>query len=485
MTSEPPVVSSALPRLVVAGLGGDSGKTLVSLALVQAARLSGLDVRPFKKGPDYIDPAWLGWAADRPARNLDTWLMGVDRTRQAFGRGAMGADLAIVEGNRGLYDGVDAAGTHSTAELAKAIDAPVLLVVNARKVTRTVAACVLGCQALDPAVPIAGVVLNQVHGSRHEAVMRDAITLTCGIPVVGVVPRMGDETLLPGRHLGLVTPAEHGGLEDLGVRLAELVAPGLDLRAILTLARAARPIEWRRATGDDRTDDAGLRIGYVSDSAFTFYYPENLEALGATGAELVPISSLEAAALPPSLDALYVGGGFPETHAARLAANRTFLADLRRRTEAGLPVYAECGGLMLLARTLRRGGEVHEMSGVLGCDVELCASPQGHGYAELAVDRPNAFFPVGLSIRGHEFHYSRLVAGGDPPATACAVRRGAGCTPGRDAMVTPNVWASYTHVHALATPEWARGLLDAARRHHLGAAAPGPNVRRRAASAIG
>jgi len=474
VTPVPPVVSSAPPRLVVAGLGGDSGKTLVSLALVQAARRAGLDVRPFKKGPDYIDPAWLTWAADRPARNLDTWLMGVERTRQAFGRAAVGADLAVIEGNRGLYDGVDAAGTHSTAELAKAIDAPVLLVVGARKVTRTVAALVLGCQTLDPAVRIAGVVLNQVHGSRHESVMRDAITLTCGIPVVGVVPRIGGETPLPGRHLGLVTPAEHGGRDDLAVRLAEQVAPGLDLQAILALARAARPFDWPCGPVPERADGSGLRIGYVRDSAFTFYYPENLEALSATGAELVPISSLEATALPPSLDALYIGGGFPETHAARLAANRAFLADLRRRAGAGLPIYAECGGLMLLARTLRHGGRVHEMAGVLACDVELCAAPQGHGYAELNVDRPNAFFPAGVSIRGHEFHYSRLVAGGAGPDTACAVRRGVGVAAGRDAIVTANVWASYTHVHAQATPEWADGLLGAARAYARRAATTPP-----------
>jgi cobyrinic acid a,c-diamide synthase len=478
-------VSSAPPRLVVAGLGGDSGKTMVSLALVQAARRAGLDVRPFKKGPDYIDPAWLAWAADRPARNLDTWLMGVDGARQAFGRAAAGADLAIVEGNRGLYDGVDAAGTHSTAELAKAIDAPVLLVIDTRKVTRTVAAFVLGCQALDPGVRMAGVVLNQVHGSRHEAVMRDAITLTCGIPVVGVVPRIGGETPLPGRHLGLVTPAEHGGRDELAVSLAELVAPGLDLPAILALARAAGPFEWPSGPTREPADGAGLRVGYVSDSAFTFYYPENLEALTAAGAELVPVSSLEAAALPPALDALYIGGGFPETHAAPLAANRALLADLRRRAGEGLPIYAECGGLMLLARSLRLGGRVHEMAGVLACDVELCAAPQGHGYAELTVDRPNAFFPAGLSIRGHEFHYSRLVADEDLPDTACAVRRGVGVSAGRDAIVTASVWASYTHVHAQATPEWAEGLLGAARAYARRAATTTPPFAGPRAGAIG
>jgi cobyrinic acid a,c-diamide synthase len=447
----------------VAGLGGDCGKTLVSLAIVQAAKALGLDVRVFKKGPDYIDPAWLTWAAGEPARNLDARLMGTDGVRDSFARHAAGADLAVIEGNRGLYDGADAVGTHSTAALAKTLDAPVVLVVNARKVTRTVAACVLGCQSMDPDVRIAGVVLNQVQGARHESVIRGALTLTCGVPVVGVLPRVPADTLLPGRHLGLVTPAEHGDLESLRERLSQHVVPGIDLSGTLMLARDARAVEWRGGQLPRLDDGHGLRIGCLRDSAFTFYYPENLESLAAAGAEVVPVSSLAEDGIPDGLHALYIGGGFPETHAARLAANRPFLEDLKRRAEAGLPIYAECGGLMLLARTLSYKGQVHEMAGVLPCDVELCGEPQGHGYTEGTVDRPNPFFPVGLALRGHEFHYSRLTRRHDLPATACALERGVGCTQGRDAIVAHSVWASYTHLHVLSTPEWATGLLGAAR----------------------
>jgi cobyrinic acid a,c-diamide synthase len=466
----PGVVSAAPPRLVVAGLGGDSGKTLVSLALLQTARGLGLDVRAFKKGPDYIDAAWLAWAAGTPARNLDTWLMGVPGVQQAFARHATGADLAVVEGNRGLYDGADAEGTHSTAELAKALDAPVLLVVNATKVTRTVAACVLGCQAFDPDVRIAGVVLNQVSGARHERIIRDAVESRCQVPVVGVVPRLPGEVLLHSRHLGLVPPPEFRDLAELGPRLVERVGARLDVPAILDLARRAPAAGWIVDHVATPGDGGGLRIGYLRDSAFTFYYPENLECLEAAGATLVPISSLTAHGLPPGLHALYIGGGFPETHAAAIAANRTFLDDLRRRAQAGLPIYAECGGLMLLAQSLRQGDRVSPMAGVLPCEIELCAGPQGHGYAELVVDTPNPFFPVGLVLRGHEFHYSRTVPAAAIPRTACVVRRGSGSAVGRDALIAHQVWAAYTHLHATSTPEWARGLLGAARTFALGMA---------------
>jgi cobyrinic acid a,c-diamide synthase len=475
-------VQPAPPRLVVAGLGGDSGKTLVSMALVHAAREAGLDVRAFKKGPDYIDSAWLGWASGHPARNLDAYLMGVTGVREAFAQGAAGADLAVIEGNRGLYDGADAEGTHSTAELAKILHAPVLLVVNATKMTRTLAACVLGCQALDPGIRLAGVVLNQVSGPRHERVIRDALERLCDVPVVGVVPRLPDDARLPSRHLGLVTPVEHDDLDGPGRPLVEQVGKRLSLHSILALARSAAAAECAASPAVRGGDGRGLRIGLVRDSAFTFYYPENLESLEAAGAEIVPISSLTAAGLPAGLHALYIGGGFPETHAAAIADNQPFLEDLKRRAEAGLPVYAECGGLMLLARRLRHGDRVSAMAGVLPCDVEVCPTPQGHGYAEIVVDVPNPFFPVGLSLRGHEFHYSRIVDTGRVPPTACWVRRGVGSLRGRDAIVLHNVWAAYTHLHARATPEWSTGLLGAARAYAERTASPRDGETRAAAT---
>lgn len=459
--------SHSLPRIMIAGMSGDSGKTLVSLGLLLEARSRGLPVSAFKKGPDYIDAAWLGWAAGRPARNLDSYLMGFSESLTSFGSHALPEGLNVIEGNRGLYDGVDAAGTHSTAELAKSLGAPLLLVINAAKVTRTVAAFVLGCQKLDPGVDIAGVILNRVAGQRHASVLREAVEHAGGVPVLGVVPRSGSGTLLPERHLGLVTPAEHPQILGLEKNLRALVEGRLDLGRILTIARntSALPLPARATLA--ATEFCGLKIGVLKDSAFNFYYPENLEALSGSGATLVQLSTATSSEVPHDLAALYIGGGFPETHGAAISSNRSFLSSLRRAAEAGLPIYAECGGLMLLSEAIVWRGSTYPMAGFFPFAVRMCDTPQGHGYTELLVDKPNPFYPVGLTLRGHEFHYSRVVLTRESPPTACTVRRGAGCYGGRDGITCANTWASYTHIHALGTPEWASGLLDGARRFAL------------------
>ena len=378
--------------------------------------------------------------------------MGPDVVRDRFIRYAAGTDLAIVEGNRGLFDGVDARGTHSTAELAKAIDAPLLLVVDATKATRTIAALVLGCQRLDPDVRLAGVVLNRVSSRRHEGVIREAVESVCGIPIVGAVPRVSDAPVLPGRHLGLVPPAEHGGLDAVDADLLGRLGQALDLEAILRLARSAAALPPPAALPlGGGLDGCGLRIGYLCDSAFTFYYPENLEQLREAGADLVPISSLTDAGLPPGLHGLYIRRRVPgdARRGPRREPRLPGRPALVRR--ARVADYAECGGLMLLAGSLRQGGEATPMAGVLPFAVELSTVPRGHGYAELTIDTPNPFFPVGLSVRGHEFHYSRIVPGGGRAPTVAAVRRGTGSVDGRDGIVVGNVWASYVHVHAAAT----------------------------------
>lgn len=457
--------SHSFPRVVLGGLAGDSGKTLVSLALALMARRAGVPVRGFKKGPDYIDAGWLTWACGHRARNLDTFLMGFPGAVSSFVRNASRRGLNVIEGNRGLYDGFDAQGTHSTAELAKAIQAPVLLVVDATKSTRTVAACVLGCLKLDESVRIGGVILNRVSKGRHEQVIRNAIEADCGVPVLGAIPRFSDAGLLPSRHLGLVTVDEHPACDALQDRILNLLANHLDMEGILSLARQApslpeEPGVPRRIPGGGR-----VTVGYLKDSAFTFYYPENLEALEAAGATLTPVSSLTARELPDSLDALYIGGGFPETHASKISANVALLKSLKEKAGGGLPIYAECGGVMLLSRSIQINGRSYPMSGVLGFDVEMHAKPQGHGYVELAVDAPNPFFPLGLRLHGHEFHYSRIVGEAGPLPTACAVRRGSGCYASRDAVIAGNVWAAYTHLHALGTPEWAEGVVAAARAY--------------------
>lgn len=451
------------PRLVVAGLSGDSGKTVVSLGLLLLARERGVEAAAFKKGPDYIDAAWLRWASGREARNLDTYLMGFDEAKSSFASHATGEGLNVIEGNRGLYDGFDSKGTHSTAELAKALGAPVLLVINATKVTRTVAALVLGCQRLDPQVAFAGVVLNQVAGKRHERVIRQAIEESCGLRVLGALPRGAGDVLLPGRHLGLVTPEEHPRLSDLSSSVLALCRDNLDWKAILAAAQDAPAIGAPPESRPAAPSTKRIRIGVVKDSAFTFYYPENIEALASLGAEIVPVSPLRDEAFPRDISALYAGGGFPETHAHVLSANTAWLQGLRDACENGLPVYAECGGLMLLSRAIHWEGRRYQMAGAIPVEAAVHPTPQGHGYAELEVDRENPFFPVGTRLKGHEFHYSAIVPSDVPIPTACRVIRGAGVGGGRDAIITNNIWAAYTHLHAVGTPEWSRGFIAAAR----------------------
>ncbi|MFZ0913102.1 MAG: cobyrinate a,c-diamide synthase [Candidatus Korobacteraceae bacterium] len=454
----------ALPRLLIAGLSGGSGKTLVSLGLLLRLRHAGVPVGAFKKGPDYIDAAWLSWASAQAARNLDTFLMGREQVISSFVRNGVEAGINVIEGARGLFDGFDAVGTHSSAALSRHLQAPVLLIIDATKMTRTAAALVLGCQTLDPGLPIRGVILNNVNGRRHEQILRAAITSTCSIPVLGAIPKAAVGTPLPQRHLGLVPPEEYDYLEELERDLVEVVGGSIDLDAILAVARSAPPLEAGAPESAPPCSMPHVKIGWFRDPAFSFYYPENLERLEQAGAELVPVSPLQAAALPEDLDALYIGGGFPETHAQALAANRTMLRSIRTAAEAGMPVYAECGGLILLARAMLWKGVRYEMANVFPFEVEVSDAAQGHGYSELLVDAENPFFPVGTTLRGHEFHYSRILPQSNWAATACEVRRGVGCFSGRDAAIVKNVWASYTHLHALATPEWALGVAGAARK---------------------
>ena len=455
-----------MPRLLIAGLSGGSGKTIVTLGLLLLLRRAGFEVRAFKKGPDYIDPAWLAWASAHPARNLDAFLMGAETVRASFLCHATPDGINVIEGNRGLFDGLDAAGTYSSANLAEILGAPIVLVLDATKMTRTAAALVLGCQKLAPHASIQGVVLNQVNGQRHEQVLREAIESVCSIPVIGSLPRL-QQNPLPERHLGLTPPDEHQTMDSVERGLLEWMENRVDLDALLTIARSATGLATHADERPALPDAHGLRIGYIRDSAFSFYYPENLEELERAGAELVPISALDATSLPSGLHALYIGGGFPETHAQALSANTSFLGSLRQTCAAGLPVYAECGGLMLLARSLSWQGVRSSMANVFPIDVEAFATPQGHGYSELRVDASNPFFPQGAVLRGHEFHYSRIVSGSEAVTSACTVLRGIGCFGGRDGLVAQNVFAAYTHLHATATPQWASGILAAARQFAL------------------
>lgn len=455
----------SIPRILIAGMRGGSGKTLMALGLLAAWRQRRHTVAAFKKGPDYIDAAWLSAAAGRPCRNLDLFLMSGQTVMRSFVAAAGGADVAVIEGNRGLFDGMDARGTYSTAELAKLLQAPVILAVDCTKSTRTVAAAVLGCQRLDAEVPIRGVILNQTAGRRHESVLREAIAEICGLPVLGAIPRAG-EPPLPERHLGLVPPTEHGQESEAIRQVAGLAERHLDLEAILSLARQAPTLELH---GDGLHAPVGskpqvARIGVFRDAAFQFYYPENLEALTREGANLVEVSPLRDAALP-EVDALYIGGGFPESFAPALAENKAFLDSFRRSVDGGLPVYAECGGAVFLGEKLLVDHHRYPLAAVLPVDFTFRPTPQGHGYTVLETVEHNPFFPVGGSVRGHEFHYTCMQSSAEAELTfAFRVRRGHGFDGHRDGLCRRNVLAAYTHLHALGTESWAPSVVRAAVR---------------------
>ncbi len=450
------------PRLVLGALRGSAGKTTLAVALSSALKRRGHEVLPFKKGPDYIDAAWLSLAASNPCRNLDTFMMGRDGILRSFSMARSKKALSIVEGNRGLYDGVNPEGEHSTAELAKILKAPVVLVVDCDKVTRTMAAMVLGCMHFDPAVEIRGVILNRVGGSRHAAVVRRSVEESCGLPVLGTVPRIADIPFSE-RHLGLIPPDESRHIHLALKRTAEIAEENLDVDGLIRIAESAP--HWEETSPiriPGRSKPGRVAIGVIRDAAFHFYYPENLQALADRGADIVRIDALHQPGLP-RLDALYIGGGFPETHAGELSRNERFLGSLRDAAEEGLPIYAECGGFIYLGESLEVAGRRFPMAGVLPVQFEMEKRPQGHGYVEAEVEQANPFLPVGTKLKGHEFHYSRAVfPEGDLADTAYGIRKGRGIDGKRDGFCRKNVLAGFTHLHALGTPEWADGLVRAA-----------------------
>ncbi len=457
------------PRIVVAALRGGSGKTILSIGIIAAWRKLGYQISSFKKGPDYIDAGWLALAAGGPCYNLDTFLIPESRVFDSFQFHSENSDCAVIEGNRGLFDGTDLDGTTSTAALARLLKAPVVLCVDCTKSTRTIAAVVLGCMRFDPDIEVNGVVLNRIAGARHEAILRSSIERYCGIPVLGAVPKLGRE-IFPERHMGLVPTPEHRLAVDAVSEVSQVAEKHLDLDALMQLARQAAPLEPLPEHGKDRRSDLSEdrvaasvspppRIGILRDSAFQFYYPENIDALASAGAQTIMISPLKSETIPP-VDALYIGGGFPETHAEALADNQAFKTALKSLAEGGLPIYAECGGLIYLAEALHLDQGRFPMAGVLPLVLGFSKHPQGHGYTVVSVDHRNPYFPEGSEMKGHEFHYSRVMEwrGGDADLIF-EMKRGVGIWHGKDGILYKNVLATYTHLHALGVPGWAEALV--------------------------
>ncbi|MDD5175582.1 MAG: cobyrinate a,c-diamide synthase [Sterolibacterium sp.] len=445
-------------RFLISAAHKSSGKTTLSIGLAAAFKARGLCVQPFKKGPDYIDPLWLGLAAGRACRNLDFYLSAHTEIQAQFSRHGHAADICLIEGNKGLYDGLDLQGSNSNAALARLLDLPVVLVLDARGMTRGIAPLILGYQAFDRQLDIAGVILNQLGGSRHEAKLRAVIEHYTDMPVLGAVqsdPRLQ----LVERHLGLMPANETGAAEQQVGEIARLITAQVDLERLLELtasqAQLPQPLP-ARILGKPR-----VRIAIARDAAFGFYYADDLNALAAAGAELVPFDTLRDARLPAA-DGLFIGGGFPECFLDALAANTALRSGIHTAIESGLPTYAECGGLMYLARSITWQGKTRPMVGAIAADILMHDKPVGRGYVKLL---PNPEHPWLRQWKGsrtgeaalaaHEFHYSSVENLSPQTSYAYRMQRGHGVDGQNDGIIHKNLLASYTHLRSTPTCDWA------------------------------
>jgi cobyrinic acid a,c-diamide synthase len=439
------------PRLVVAGTHSGVGKTTVATGLLAALRRAGHRPAGAKVGPDFIDPGYHALASGRPPRNLDAWLCGADVIPALAGRAAAGADVLVVEGVMGLFDGSADGTPSSTADIARLIGAPVVLVVDASAMSASVAALVHGFASFDPSVRLGGVVLNRVGSPAHEVQLREALA-PLGHPVLGAV-RHDDRLEWRDRHLGLVPVAERpAAVGEALDRLAAAVAEQVDLEAVLRLAGGAPPLAVGEPPLPGRAPGPSLRVAVAAGAAFPFTYTDTLDALAAAGAEPVPFDPLRDRALPEAVDGLIAGGGFPEVYAADLAANRPLLADVHGRVEGGLPTWAECGGLLWLCRTL----DGRSMAGVVPAD-GVMTGRLTLGYREATAARPSPIGPAGTVVRGHEFHYSTVEPAGD--ALAFRSRFGERS----DGFATPTLLATYLHHHPGGDPGAVARFVDTCR----------------------
>ncbi len=462
-------------RFLVSAAHKSSGKTTASVGLAAALSGRGWSVQTFKKGPDYIDPMWLSAASGRSCRNLDFNLSSPQQLELEFARHGAQADVCLVEGNHGLYDGVDVEGAGSNAALAQLLDLPVVLVLDARGMTRGIAPLILGYQAFDRSLRIAGVILSRLGGARHESKLRAVIEHYTDVPVLGALqedPRLA----IAERHLGLIPASEDGAAKQHIALLAEAVGRQVDLERLLaaTLNPAPLPAVLPLAPPELASARIARRrpvlVGIARDRAFGFYYADDIEALERAGAELVPFDTLHDAHLP-RLDGLFIGGGFPELFMRELEANTSLRGEIRAAIAAGLPAYAECGGLMYLARSLSWRGDTRRMVGAIEGDAVMHERPMGRGYVRLA---PTATHPwrVGgeneARIAAHEFHHSSIEGLAADTRFAYRVSRGFGVDGTSDGIIVNNLLAGYSHLRSAGDFDWAARFVDFVR----GLAAP-------------
>lgn len=451
-----------MSRIFISAAHKSSGKTTVSIGLCAALDQSGKQVQPFKKGPDYIDPMWLSAAANHPCHNLDFYTMGHQEILDTFGRYQQGTDINVIEGNKGLYDGLDLDGSNSNAALAKLLNVPVILVIDARGVTRGIAPLILGYQAFDNDINIAGVILNQLGGSRHEAKLRQVVEYYTDVPVLGAVHHNKD-MIIDERHLGLMPSNEAQQATQQIDLLGKKIREQVDMDVVLATARSAPRISFPDGQQDQSNPvPADLTIGIARDAAFGFYYPDDIEAFRENGAKLLEIDLINDAVLP-EIDGLFIGGGFPETQMELLEKNQAMRTAVKQAIENGLACYAECGGLMYLAKSITWNNKTHAMSGVIQGDVNLHEKPQGRGYIRIKPTEHSLWQTsrtADSDVCGHEFHYSSLNNLPSDTIYGYEVKRGTGIDGKHDAIVYKNMMACYAHLRNTQQSPWVKGFVD-------------------------
>jgi cobyrinic acid a,c-diamide synthase len=450
-----------IPRIVLGGVSSGVGKTTVTVALTRALRARGLRVALFKCGPDYLDPTYHARAAGTPCQNLDGWMMGAAAVRGTFLDASRDADIALIEGVMGLFDGATPSGeTGSTAEIAKWLQAPVALVVDAGGMARSIAALAHGYASFDPDLQLRGVIANRVGSQGHVELLRAALAPR---PLWGGLPRDTAHSFAE-RHLGLHSADEDTVPEALLDHWGQLASSWLDVDGLLAAARAAPPLETEPSVAAISGTARRCRIGVAQDAAFHFYYADNLRRLEALGAELVRFSPISDTSLP-DVDGLYLGGGYPEVHAAALSANHAMLEAIRSFVQRGAPVYAECGGLMYLTRAIvTRDGTRHEMVGLLPSEAKMCDRLQALGYVEVVTQLPTILGPAGSRFRGHQFRYSQLEPALQDVAHAYALSMRRAAITQSEGYCRGQLLASYVHAHWASNPEIAAQLVASCER---------------------
>jgi len=449
-------------HILISAAHKSSGKTMVTTGLVRALALRGRNVATFKKGPDYIDPKWLSEAAGQACYNLDFHTQSNEELQTLFAEHASQADIAIIEGNKGLHDGIDVEGSNSNAALAKMLGTPVILVVDTTGITRGIAPLLKGYEVFDSEIKISGVILNKVMGPRHEEKLIAAVERYTDIPVLGSI-RRNAKLGVDERHIGLIPSNEHPAARARIDTLAEQVASQVDLDRIEAIAATASAIP--NPTHDPaNVQRTNLRIAVARDAAFGFYYADDLDALKRAGAQIVYFNALNDVYLP-TCDGLFLGGGFPETQMKKLEANKTLRTRIKAAIEAGLPTYAECGGLMYLSRSITWHEDTHQMVGIIPADTTMHPRPQGRGYVHLypSDQHPwniseNACAFDGEYIPAHEFHHSRLENIDGNFAFAFKVLRGQGVDGTHDGIIIHNMVAGYAHLRNTTRCQWAKAF---------------------------